>query len=200
MRQNFKRRNFFIKKDFQGKYIFNSFLLVAFGSVLFALIFSFFSSNTLSIVYDNYHLQLGTTPGILLNKIFSAQWLFIVLGGFTVIGITLLLTHRIAGPFFRFEKTLDSMNKKDFTQQIYLRTKDEGKELAQKINLFNNEISSDIAKIKLNAEDINLYCKKINSAENHETDMDLLKSELKKIRVFNQNTLTILNDYKYIID
>jgi len=57
----YKRRKYFINKEFQGRYIFNYFILLALGSVLFVGIFSFFSSNTLSIVYDNYHLQLGTT-------------------------------------------------------------------------------------------------------------------------------------------
>ena len=62
---SYKRRNYFINKEFQGRYIFNYFLLVTIGSLLFIGVFSFFSSNTLSIVYDNYHLQLGVTPGIL---------------------------------------------------------------------------------------------------------------------------------------
>jgi hypothetical protein len=90
----FKRRNYFINKEFQGKTIFHYFILLALGSILFVGIFSFFSSNTLSIVYDNYHLRLGTTPGILFKKMLSTQWLFIVIGGIAVIFITMRLTHR----------------------------------------------------------------------------------------------------------
>jgi len=44
----FKRRNYFINKEFQGRIIFNYFILVAIGTLLFAGVFSFFSSNTLS--------------------------------------------------------------------------------------------------------------------------------------------------------
>ena len=66
---HYTRRNYFINKEFQGRYIFNYFILVTIGSLLFIGVFSFFSSNTLSIVYDNYHLQLGVTPGILFKKI-----------------------------------------------------------------------------------------------------------------------------------
>nr|NJM03125.1 methyl-accepting chemotaxis protein [Desulfobacula sp.] len=133
----YKRRNYFINKEFQGRYIFNYFLLAAIGSMLFIGVFSFFSSNTLSIVYDNYHLQIGVTPEILFKKILSTQWLFIVLGGGMVVLVTLVMTHRVAGPFYRFEKSLDEMMAGDISQKIILRKKDEGKELARKINAFN---------------------------------------------------------------
>ncbi|MCF8044604.1 MAG: hypothetical protein K9J83_01995 [Desulfarculaceae bacterium] len=151
--RKFKRRNYFINKEFQGKTIFNYFLLVLAGSILFSLIFSFFSSNTLSIVYDNYHLKLGTTPEILMDKIFSTQWIFIVVGGAFVILTTLFLTHRVAGPFYRFEKSLEEMLGKDVSGKITLRKKDEGKELADKINRFNVVLSDDLDRLtQLNKE------------------------------------------------
>jgi methyl-accepting chemotaxis protein len=137
----YKRRQYFINKEFQGRTIFNYFILLALGSFLFVGIFSFFSANTLSIVYENYHLQLGTTPGILFKKMLSTQWLFIVIGGITIIFITLRLTHRVAGPFFRFEKALAEMRDHDISKKIVLRQKDEGKVLAQQLNEFNTSLS-----------------------------------------------------------
>jgi len=198
MNAKYKRRNYFIDKEFQGKYIFNAFLLVTLGSILFALIFSFFSSNTLSIVYDNYHLKLGTTPGILLNKILSSQWLFIVLGGFAIALLTLFFTHRIAGPFFRFEKTLDAMMAKDVSIRIFLRPKDQGKELAKKINQFNEMMSSNLTLMRQNATQIALCCHHIDAAEANEEKMALLKSELIKIKQYSQSSISILNEFKII--
>ena len=183
MSQEIKRRNYFINKELQGKYIFKYFLLVALGSILFSGIFSFFSSNTLSIVYDNYHLKIGTTPGILLSKILSTQWFFIVIGGAGTIVFTLFLTHRIAGPFYRFEKTLDAMNKKDMSQVIVLRKKDEGKELAEKINNFNRMLSSDLNEMLKNAKEINLHCE--NTDQHH----------LDKIQKINLGTMRILEEF-----
>ncbi len=162
-KKRFKRRNFFINKEFQGKTIFNYFLLVVVGSVLFLGAISFFSSNTLSIVYDNYHLELGITPDILLKKFFSAQWFFIIFGGGAVIIITLILTHRVAGPFYRFELTLDAMIEGDLSNKIWLREKDEGKELARKINMFNNKLSEKISTIKNYKNSIKEYVREIEA-------------------------------------
>lgn len=196
----YKRRHLFINREFQGKYIFSAFICVAAGSVLFALIFSFFSSNTLSIVYDNYHLKLGTTPGLLLNKILGAQWLFIVLGGIAVAVVTLFHTHRVAGPFFRFEKTLDSMTAKDLSSRIFLRKNDEGKDLGEKINAFNEMLSRSLYQMRQSAVSIKHCCDATRAADSCRTQQDLLKAELETIRHQNQLMLEILNGFKLTIE
>lgn len=195
----YKRRNYFINKEFQGRYIFNYFLLATIGSLLFMGVFSFFSSNTLSIAYDNYHLQLGITPEILFKKILSTQWLFIVLGGGLVVIITLFMTHRVAGPFYRFEKTLDEMIEGDISNKIILRQKDEGKDLAQKINAFNYILSDKLsimetfnAKVAVST----LHLKKAlddSDAVNVENFLPLLNEILDS----QKNIQTMINDYEF---
>ncbi|MCW8799914.1 MAG: methyl-accepting chemotaxis protein [Desulfobacter sp.] len=171
----YKRKLYFVNKELQGKFIFNYFILLTLGSILFIAIFSFFSSNTLSIVYENYHLQLGTTPGILFKKILSAQWLFILLGGIFICFITMRLTHRVAGPFYRFEKTVDEMSKGDLSVKIGLREKDEGKELAEKINLFNSRLLQNLNRIQdLNAG-IGMSAEKIKAGLEADRREDILK-------------------------
>ena len=171
----YKRKLYFVNKELQGKFIFNYFILLTLGSILFIAIFSFFSSNTLSIVYENYHLQLGTTPGILFKKILSAQWLFILLGGIFICFITMRLTHRVAGPFYRFEKTVDEMIKGDLSVKIGLREKDEGKELAEKINLFNSKLLQNMNRIQVLNVGIGVSAEKIKAGLETDRREDILK-------------------------
>lgn len=194
----YKRRNYFINKEFQGRYIFNYFLLVTIGSLLFIGVFSFFSSNTLSIVYENYHLQLGVTPEILFKKILSTQWLFVVFGGGAVVIITLVLTHRVAGPFFRFEKSLDEMIDGDISNKIILREKDEGKDLAQKINAFNFILGDKLAIVENFNSNIavsSLQLKKV--LDEADIDMDNLTPLLNEIMESQKNIQTMINDYTF---
>ncbi len=148
MERTWKRRNYFIKKDLQGKYIFSFFLFVITGSIIFTLIFSLISADTLSIVYENNKLQIGKTPLILLKELLSAHWIFIIAGGFSVVILSMFLTHRFAGPIYRFERSLEEMIKGNFAFQITLRTKDEGKELAGKINELITVIASDVREMR----------------------------------------------------
>lgn len=191
----YKRRHFFINKEFQGKYIFKAFLSVAVGSAIFALMFSFFSSNTLSIVYENYHLKLGTTPLMLLNKILEAQWLFILLAGIAVAVTMLFMTHRIAGPFFRFEKTLDKMTAKDLTERIYLRKNDEGKCLGEKINGFTDMLGNDLHRIRQSATLIRQCCETVQSVDCGKRRQDEIDQKWREIRHQNQIILDIINEF-----
>ena len=183
IQSRYKRRNFFINKEFQGRIIFNYFLLVVLGSVLFVGALSFFSSNTLSIVYENYRLELGITPDILLKKFFSAQWFFIIICGGAIIIITLLLSHRVAGPFYRFEITLDEMINGDLSQKIFLRQKDEGKDLAAKINRFNSKLSDKVVMIKNYKNSIKEYAQEIEAELYPASEKDKIVLEnLEKIK------------------
>ncbi len=148
MARTWKRRNYFIKRELQGKYIFSFFLFVITGSIIFTIIFSLLSADTLTIVYDNYNLQIGKTPVVLLREILSANWIFIVAGGLAVAVLSMFLTHRFAGPMFRFEKSVDEMIKGNLNFMIHLRTKDEGKELAEKINRLILMLSSNLREVR----------------------------------------------------
>ncbi len=154
MAQKYKRRNIFIKKDFQGKLILGYFLFVAGGCLVFLFILGLFSADTLTLSYNNHDLQLGQTPMMLLKKTLAANWVFIVIGSSFLVVAAMLITHRIAGPLFRLEKALDNMLKGKLDDTIYLRTNDEGKDIARKINEFNSDLSQAVKNLQGNTEAI----------------------------------------------
>ena len=157
MAQRYKRKlsNFFINKNFQGKIILAVFLAAILSCVAFILIFGLMSSNSLTISYSNNDLQMGQTPLMLLKNALIANWIFIVICGTLIVLATVIGSHRIAGPIFRLEKALDSMNKRNLDDTIHLRGKDEGKELAEKINNFNKVLSSDLTNMKRHISALN---------------------------------------------
>jgi methyl-accepting chemotaxis protein len=197
MAQLFKRRNIFIKKDFQGKLILASFLLVTGGCLFFIVLFALFSADTLTLSYSNHDLQLGQTPVILLKKALAAHWLFIVIGSIFLVVAVMLLTHRIAGPMFRFEKALDSMLQGRLDDTIYLRSKDEGKDLARKFNSFNEQLSTAIKSLQANSEAISaLIDEAHNKSQALEGDQQLeLQSLLWSLEEKNKKNQAICASY-----
>jgi len=155
MKRTWRRRNYFIKKDLQGKYIFSFFIFVILGSIIFSLIFSMLSANTLTIVYENYNLKIGKTPLILLKEILRTHWIFIITAGLGVVVVSMFLTHRFAGPMYRFEKSFEEMIKGNFNFQVRLREKDEGKELAEMMNQFISMISLNVKEMRHLIDEIN---------------------------------------------
>ena len=151
----YKRKNFFIKKDLQGRYIFGVFMTVVLATVLFYLLFSFFMADTLSISYEDYNLELGTSARVLFGRYLGAQWIFLVVGGIVVAFLTMRYTHRVAGPIYRFEKALEEMKAGDFSSRIVLRDRDELKEIADSFNAVNRGLSARIEGMRAAAADVN---------------------------------------------
>ena len=176
MEKIWKRRNFFIKKELQGRYIFSFFIFVVLGSILYTAIFSVLSSNTLTIVYKGNNLSLGRTPYILFVEMLRANWLLILSGGIIVLVLSVFLTHRFAGPIYRFERTIDGMALGNLDFNIRLRKHDEGKDLAEAINRLKNTLSSNIDSMRDLSSSIQDDLKKASAAipGGHEEIKDIL--------------------------
>jgi len=66
----------------------------------------------------------------LISKLYSTSFILLII----IAGFSIILTHRIAGPVYNLEKTLDRLNQGEDVNLIKLRDGDELQELATKIN------------------------------------------------------------------
>jgi methyl-accepting chemotaxis protein len=197
MAKHHKRKNFFIKKNFQGKLILSYFLFITGGSLFFILLLGIFSADTLTISYTNHDLQFGQTPLILLKKVLAAHWIFIASGAVFTIIAAMLITHRIAGPLFRFERALDNMLQKDLTDNVALRTKDEGKELAKKINAFNRDLSTTFIVLQGHSNAITTLLEQAStqSSDVSKEELNELKSIIWSVKENNKKIRALCSAY-----
>jgi methyl-accepting chemotaxis protein len=149
-----RRRNYFIKKDFQGKYIFTHFLSMIVGTLFFALLLTMLSMDSMSIAYDEYGLHIAKTPLLLFSNIFGIHWLLMVAVALIIIALSMRLAHRVAGPMYRFEMFLDKMIGGDFRGDLRLRGKDEGRDIAARLNDLNDMLSWRLGRCRELAKEI----------------------------------------------
>lgn len=142
-----KFRNYFLKKNFQGRIGLAMFIgSIGVCSLFFALL-ALFSRDTLTFSYTDSVVAVGQTPWMILKNALAANWVFLLIGGTLIVVAAIISSHRVAGPLFRFEKALAEMADGDLSSDIHLREKDEGQELAASINTFNSVLSAKIKKI-----------------------------------------------------
>ncbi len=176
MERTWRRRNYFVKKELQGRYIFSFFLFVVAGSFFFTIIFSVLSADTLTIVYKNHNLELGKTPVVLLREMLRAHWIFILSGGLLVVLASMILTHRFAGPLFRFERSVERMIGGDFNFVITLRKRDEAKELADSLNRFNKTMSGRLREMQELADALSHQMKHVRDSLGEKAGEDVDKA------------------------
>ncbi len=195
MSQKFKRRNYFIKKDFQGKLILGFFLFVVGSIILFTVILGMFSADSMTMSYKNNSLQIGQTPVMLLKNALAANWIFILFGGSLLVVAALLVSHRIAGPQFRFEKALKNMIEGNLNDTVYLRTKDEGDDLAGLINSFNRQLSQKIKLIDTHSQSMRELIEQLAKADQASMDEESLLEVYNSIRTHNDAIRTVTTSF-----
>lgn len=188
--KTYKRRNYFIKKNFQGKLILGYFLVMLAGCLILAMALSWMSSESMTVTYSNNDLQIGQTSFVLMKQLILANWFVIVIGGALVVFVATRITHRLAGPMFNLERSLDKMIDGKLDTVIYLRKNDEGKELAAKINQFNADLSASVVQISKRSQDIEVLlsiCSSLPDGATKEKEVESIhKSILKQTRAIGE--------------
>ena len=198
--KRYKRKKYFIKKNFQGKLILGYFLFMVVGCLVFMLALSYLVSDSMTVVYSNNDLQIGQTPFMLFKQLIAANWIVIVLGAAMVVVVATRITHRVAGPMFNLERSLDFMISGRLDNVIHLRKNDEGKELAAKINHFNAELSSEMKTLQKRSRNIQELLSNYAVLNPEKRSQDDLESILASIQKQNQMISEIVNQYKLLDD
>lgn len=124
--QKFQRRTVLIKRSLQLKYIGMVFLSVLLASLIVGA----------DIYYTMARMVLGENPSLApaisqFNMIILVKLaLYLVL----ILLISLYVSHRFAGPIYRFEKSAQIVAAGDLTHRVSLRTGDELLELQEEFN------------------------------------------------------------------
>ncbi|MBP7055569.1 MAG: methyl-accepting chemotaxis protein [Candidatus Omnitrophica bacterium] len=149
-----RRRNYFIKKRFQFSFAAGFVVLLLLESLLIAAFLVNLSNNTITTGYSGSVLRVERTSDFFLTSFMLGT--FIVAGAVAIAGmlIFILLSHRIAGPLYRFEKTVKDIEAGDLTARISLRKKDEIIALKEALNVFVDSMDKRIGRIKRSLHEI----------------------------------------------
>ena len=149
-----RRSNYFIKKDFQGKFILRFCALVALGALISgAIIFLYlFFKGTVTTAFVNSRLSIVTTADYILPALISASLITVILISIATALVVKYLSHRIAGPLFKIEKSVKEIGSGDLTLKVHLRSTDEIAKMAECLNEATENIRTRVAALKTQAD------------------------------------------------
>ena len=133
-KQFHRRKQHFIKKGYQARFIFKFCLLVLVGGLLSTGLLYALSRGTLTSSFENSRLTVESTSVAILPAVVYTNLITLLLITVATILVVLYVSHKIAGPLFRFEKDLSEIAQGDLTKVIRLRRKDEVKDMAETLN------------------------------------------------------------------
>ena len=149
-----KRRTYFIKKSFQAGFILKFCLVILAGIIASTGILFFLSSGTLTSSFQDSRLVVKNTSLAILPLVLYTN--LITLGLITVasIAVTLLVSHKFAGPLFRFEKDLEEISNGNLTKRIRLRKKDQMMDFAESMNNMTDSLHTKMLDVQVGIDQI----------------------------------------------
>ena len=142
------RRHYFIKKDFQFKFIFKFCLTILMGAIVATGLLFLFTQDTLTSSFQHSRLVIRNTALAILPAAIYTNLITLGLITLATIIVTLFISHKLAGPLFRFEKELREIGEGNLTKVIKLRKKDQITNMADGLNKMSASLREKVLAIQ----------------------------------------------------
>lgn len=147
-RYNLVKRNIFIKKRFQADFAWKFLVLIVLESLLAIGLFVYLSKGTIITGFTGSEVIVAKTGEYFLPTLLLTNLVVIGLTAVSGFVVMLLVSHKIAGPLWRFERSLEETSSGDLTNRFNLRTDDQMHELASRMNEFNSRMDEAVSEIQ----------------------------------------------------
>ena len=138
-----RRNTIFIKKGLQLRYM----ILIILSVLCGLAIMTFELTATLSDLFDTYPVLMQPLYDEFIPIAASFFYKIAIYLLFVVV-ISAFLSHKMAGPVYRFEQVCKAVSKGDFSQRVHLRQGDQFTELQDDFNAMMDRVEAEINKNK----------------------------------------------------
>jgi methyl-accepting chemotaxis protein len=149
--ERFKRRKIYINKDFQTRFIARFILVLIAGGIISVALTFFTTQGSLTSSFVNSRLIIQNTSLAILPSVVYTTLITILVVGIIVTLVTLVVSHKIAGPMYRFETDIQRITNGDLKSRIHIRKGDQFQEMAAILNTMVDSLNSEISGIQKTA-------------------------------------------------
>lgn len=178
--KTYRRRNYFIDKKFQTKFILKFCGLVAFGGLLTILILYYLAAKSTTVSIINSRVVVRTTADFLLPVLLQTVFIVMIIVSLATVIVTLFVSHKIAGPLYRLKKTIQALEDGDFSSDFHIRNLDQLQGLADGFNAMIKKVRDGLNGVKTGLAS---FKEKLDSISENEVPQNKKNTlnELKKI-------------------
>ena len=142
------RKQFIINPDFQVKFIAKFCLIVIVATAILATIVLWMADNSTTVTIENTKVSVKNTVDFIYPVLFQSFVVAIVFSAVSVGFLTMLMTHRVAGPLFRLKRELQKVQGGDLTSDFKIRGKDQLGDFADELRKSFSFVRAELASAK----------------------------------------------------
>ena len=119
-RKRLRRKHYFVKKDYQTKFILKFSSLILAGALISTVLLLWLSQDTLTSSFVNSRLVVKNTSAAIFPAIILTNVIMVAVVSLAAIVVILVVSHKIAGPMYRFEREIIEIGKGDLSKALPL--------------------------------------------------------------------------------
>lgn len=176
----YKRKTYFIDKSFQAKFILKFCLLVAMGGLLTIGILYLLAARSNTVSFVNSRVVVRSTADFILPVLVQTVVVVLIIVSAGTVAVTMFVSHKIAGPLYRFKKAMQELGEGNFSGGFHIRDADQLKDLAATFHVMIKRTQEAIKGIKASTAGLKDRIKDLSDEVSTERRSKAL-AELKKI-------------------
>jgi methyl-accepting chemotaxis protein len=143
-----RRKRYFIRKGFQIAFILKFCSLLLMGVIISTGLLFLFSRDTLTSSFQQSELVIKNTAIAILPTAVYTNLVTLGLIAIATIIVLLFISHKLAGPLFRFDKEIKEIGEGNLTTVVTLRNKDQITDLAATLNHMTGSLRDKVLSIQ----------------------------------------------------
>ena len=143
------RRNYFIDKSFQTRFILKFCVIVVFASVAIGAALIMLSENSTTVAIENTQVSVRKTSDFIFPIMIQTIIIVTIFSAIAVSILSLFASHKIAGPLFRLRREIEKLGAGNLNVNFNIREGDQLKNLAAPLAQMACSLKSKIEEIHI---------------------------------------------------
>lgn len=119
------RRQYIIDPEFQMRFIAKFCVVVTSAAMIIAACVLWLTDNSTTVTIENTHVVVKNTVDLIYPIVFQSFIISAIFSAIVVTIMTLLMTHKIAGPLYRLKVDVDRLKDGDYRAEFQVRSSDQ---------------------------------------------------------------------------
>lgn len=181
-KRKYARRNYYIDKNFQSRFIVKFCLLVFAGTIVTIGLLYYFSMQSTTVSLLDSRVTVRSTADFIFPILI--QTIVIVMAAVSVatVVLTMFVSHKIAGPIYRFRKVLEGLQGGNFEHEAHIRQEDQFHALEKTLNSMIVTVRDEVNEVKQEVDGLNDVVNHLNQDAGDKTQLAPIKEKIKKIK------------------
>jgi methyl-accepting chemotaxis protein len=169
----YKRRQYFIDKNFQTWFILKFCTIVITSSFLTAILIYVLNRNTTTVAFENLKVVVKSTADFILPVLLQTIIVVAILVSIAAILVTTYISHKIAGPLYSLKRSMKKTEEGDLSFDFNIRKNDQFQGIDDEFNSMIKTLKQSLAVLKDNWPGLKAKILESSSAKDFQEESEI---------------------------